>query len=931
MANPSDNRPENRQNRLSEYVDQCYLMDFIDHFGGLKGTKFSQNYQHFGMVHPLKANSTIFLNELLQTENGQLLLEKLPKTLAGDLQPYVRLYLSVGSGNREKLMPLPFNNFENIDSLTRPMKPGLGVGLKSFSFDYLGNAPVEVDYWINCEFNLYFESPQALFHKYKKDGMVFSFADLIKRTKNYKQNDPATASPDLHLQYDPANFRIRVEVGYKPPSDKVIRETTNLSPVEATRLKKALINARISFYLTLLKHTVKPRLDDPSGAFEMTISYNGALESTFLSPKTNILISETLAKISAERAKKKRAMDEARRKAMKQLQSKGVTEAKLERLDDLREYQQSTNVKVGSGSVRDGGARYETRISTDVDRMFSDLEATEMTGDAKKRGGDTVIDYMKKKENYNEAVNETQADKDQELISIYGRMLRTLVSKAQVHKIKVDGDVLLNWQKAREKYDTLTDAQVRDLKETVANSAANPIAAQEAQDKLNENQKNQAVLSLAKGDQKKIIKARTVKRNFTEKDGEKVTITEYPGEFLDEIEQYVEEKDVEDKEGEIRDLEELNRNKELSSGDDRDIYWFYYGDLLDAALEILSANARELDLDLWNVSSPGSKIKVLLGDIDYLDPESGKIKKINIARVPISLNTYAEWWTNKVIKPLKEKYVFKAFLRDSITSLVKNSLTNRCRRGGQPALKVRLSTDFISLDETKPVNFQKYAHGPGGPKDVSYYFEAYKQTMSIDAARALPAGYRTGDIMFIYAPSNVGTFLDEHEKEKDVKRGIYHFVLGKEGTPIINANFNKNDQPYFLEAKAEHNGILDDTVQLSEPYHCDMTLYGNATFRPGRLVHIRFPVTWFGYPSDPHSQAKILGLGGYFHINKASNQIKLMGSKLEWTTDLTMLWQTFGKETKVPKANVAVSAIGADPTERSTAATTPEQKTEEPC
>ena len=136
MTSPSDNRPENRKNRLSEYADQCYLMDFIDHFSGMKGDKIAQNYQRFGMVNPEKSNSTIFLNELLQTENGQLLLEKLPKTLAGDLQPYVRLYLSVGSGNNEKLMLLPFNNFENIDSLTRPMKPGLGVGLKSFSLDY---------------------------------------------------------------------------------------------------------------------------------------------------------------------------------------------------------------------------------------------------------------------------------------------------------------------------------------------------------------------------------------------------------------------------------------------------------------------------------------------------------------------------------------------------------------------------------------------------------------------------------------------------------------------------------------------------------------------------------------------------------------------------------------------------------------------------
>ena len=90
-------------------------------------------------------------------------------------------------------------------------------------------------------------------------------------------------------------------------------------------------------------------------------------------------------------------------------------------------------------------------------------------------------------------------------------------------------------------------------------------------------------------------------------------------------------------------------------------------------------------------------------------------------------------------------------------------------------------------------------------------------------------------------------------------------------------------------------------------------------------------MTWFGYPSDPNAAAKILGLGGYFHINKASNQIKLMGSKLEWTTDLTMLWQTFGKENKTPKANILTTTLGGDPTERPRAGRTIQEKNEKPC
>lgn len=959
MTEPGDNRPENRQNRLSEYADQCFLMDFIDHFSGLKGSQLSQDYMHFGMVHPEKQTSTMFLNNLLQTENGQLLLEKLPKSLAGDLQPYIRLYLSVGSGQKEQLLPLPFNNFEEMDSLTKSIKPGLGVGIKSFTFDYLGNQPIEVDYWINCELNLYFESPRALFQEYSievknpagsTNTLTYSFADLIKRTKKYKP-DTLKVDPNIHLRYDPANFRIRIEVGYKPPSERVLRETTNLNKIEQEQLKKALLNAKISFYLTLLKHTVKPRLDDPSGAFEMAVTYNGALESTFLSPKTNVLISETLADISAQRTHRKALVDEAREAALVALNAssghKGsFTKEKLEKLafDDIIELKVSARGgathQSAAAAVRTGmqGGRNVEIADIDTDEIFEQL-GIEDKPQQTKLISNTVVEFLRSRRMLRDYEEETGAAKEKELIEVYGRMLRTLGTKGLIYNMTMSGEQLLAWQKDRESYDVLTEAQMVALQSEITpeKAKANPHAARRATDKLVANQRNQTILSASKkrfGNilLKKNIEISQQKREWTSTGPRPIegTVDGYGGEILEAQKEAVEAKDVEKKQGKMTELEELNRNKELEEGDDRTIYWFYYGDLLDTAVEILAANSRDLDIDLWNKNSLGSQIKILLGDIDYLDPETGTIKKVNIARVPISLNTYSEWWTNKVIKPLKETYVFKAFLRDSITSLVKHALTNRCRRGGQPALRVRLSTDFITLDETKPVNFQQT--NIAGDKDSCYYFSAWPQKLSIAAANELQVGYRSGDIMFIYAPSSRPTFLDEHKKNEDVKNGIYHFVLGKEDTPVINASFSKNDQPYFLEAKAERNGILNDTVQLSEPYHCDMTLYGNATFRPGRLVHIRFPVTWFGYPSDPLSNAKILGLGGYFHINKASNAIKLMGSKLEWTTDLTMLWQSFGKEGKAPKANIpAPITVEASPVARQPKPIPVPKKVEEPC
>ena len=102
-------------NRLPSYADQNFLVDFIGEFDKLKGSTLTQNYKNFIMMEP-EWQSSLFLNELTKIGKGQSLLENIPRSLLGDLQPYFKLFLTEGMKKGQyKQVRLPLNNTRDKD------------------------------------------------------------------------------------------------------------------------------------------------------------------------------------------------------------------------------------------------------------------------------------------------------------------------------------------------------------------------------------------------------------------------------------------------------------------------------------------------------------------------------------------------------------------------------------------------------------------------------------------------------------------------------------------------------------------------------------------------------------------------------------------------------------------------------------------------
>ena len=184
---------------------------------------------------------------------------KLTTAMLSALVPKLKLYkMEIGEGNvvkseTEIIFP---EFFEESTQMFRDRQGrGFGAGLSSFTFDYNGKNPAEVDSLIECEMKLAFSSMSDLF----QDRGGFTFADLISKpklkTKTGARND----------KY----FRIKAVVGYHVPNSDVFNTS------DGKEIKKIISRFHRVFTLELIKHNLDFKED---GRVTLTIEYMAATD-----------------------------------------------------------------------------------------------------------------------------------------------------------------------------------------------------------------------------------------------------------------------------------------------------------------------------------------------------------------------------------------------------------------------------------------------------------------------------------------------------------------------------------------------------------------------------------------------------------------------------------------------------------------------------
>jgi hypothetical protein len=305
------------------------------------------------------------------------------------------------------------------------------------------------------------------------------------------------------------------------------------------------------------------------------------------------------------------------------------------------------------------------------------------------------------------------------------------------------------------------------------------------------------------------------------------------------------------------------------------IDFFYFGDLIEAAIEIAAAQGRPLEGTKF--SDEGGKIrqktlassqkiknglyKIIICPININD------RDINIADIPIPFKTFTAWFVDRVTKRDKDFYSLRDFIRDAVNKLVTSPLSQNCGNvvgGTSPQITtVEMSSDISNPLKDNPRVKKRFK--PKG-KDAKQYGKDY--------------GY-----MIIYHAGSPTLKMNLNGNfSEDIGRGIMHFLIGSDRGALKRVKFNKNDIPHRREYAIVEGS--DPKDELREIYDINVDLVGNTYFTPGMYVYLRPTIMGSKGKTLEPEISRTLGLGGYYLVTKVNSKVDSSG----FGTTLSARW-----------------------------------------
>ncbi len=967
--------------RITDYHDQCFLMDFMKTFIGLQGTEYLWAPHHVAEVQDTTSVDSITFMNRLASPSGQSLLENVPGLLMESIQPTIKLYKVYYKGKDDRkgvLLPLPFNNLSAGKASTGHVETGtyealegvpgyLGVNLEEFSFDYEGVNPAEVEFYLKAKLNLYCASVDAFFHQYtvEKDKKSFkvSFADLIKRPISKR----IPGGFDTHLTYDESDFRIFIEIFYETPPGHVIDEYKKAHPtIDVSKFFTALEETKMSFFLNILKHEIHINPEIPTGPFKVEIEYVASVETALYKPAANILelFPET----------KEAVADSKNWAAVKVLEDWGkkLTRAGLGNLTGLgyeevfpnkdytaleKDIQRRAVAHMGetNQNVRTEADRQRIRLAVGLSEdNQAALEATQAAWEGSEGATGLGLEWSEKNfvlaTNYFEARQRATEELKGKCLSEadlkterYTRLLNSLFGRGtpktgrprnRVHTIQLPGEAMIDWINNRTNVRKISDERMKELK---SKSDKGDKKAKKELQKLREGASAGARHFNKQFQNKYLLNASARVMRKWDRDSNKTAQEQAAlNEAKEEVQDHVatESSKAEDTTStEEQKKAEEKQNNVPANGEDYILQWFYFGDLIDAALDIVKENETEVNLGFpsYNVGTTElGNTHLIFGPCVYNDFTEGRQVVASLAKVPISLKLFREFWMNQVVKRNRSTYSFHQFLKDALIHLIGNVFTNRCVVPGEKLNRIRATYDHLTLgsnpsqrltmqikgfnalknDFCPKANLQSGKRKPRGENITNLSSKSYRKAVKSKKYHATTK--RNDQVIFVYATTNSLDHL-KGKKKDDVDKGIYHIELGRSGVPVKEISFSKADIPGYLEAKGERAGLSGNPLELSEPYNVTFKTIGSTVFKPGKHFYLVLP--HFGLPKmsnkrNPITAARVLGLGGYFMAHKISNVLRVAEARIDWYSDVEAIWVSFAKgEADFSEAHLSAEAV----------------------
>jgi len=283
----------------------------------------------------------------------------------------------------------------------------------------------------------------------------------------------------------------------------------------------------------------------------------------------------------------------------------------------------------------------------------------------------------------------------------------------------------------------------------------------------------------------------------------------------------------------------------LQSDEESSIQFFFLGDLIDYVLGWVKRNFKSLgdpdvsedmypkfvygNMDLilskyvGDVVSQNAELKDRVTNTLYDSVIEFSRLTVNLTELPISVNYFTKWFTDKVIKPKRSTYPLQVFLHD-IIDLIQMSTTKIYGEKLASAINSRTVSLPLTVNQ-KLFNLM----GTGG----SVRFQELAGYGAFDIGETS----KSRSLVVTYVSSIPVVNLQVSEVQKNANNGIFTFTIGKSSGIVKEIKFNKQNVKYLKEARMSQEGSLANGF-LRMKYDADITLYGPSLFIPGDLVII---------------------------------------------------------------------------------------------
>jgi hypothetical protein len=336
----------------------------------------------------------------------------------------------------------------------------------------------------------------------------------------------------------------------------------------------------------------------------------------------------------------------------------------------------------------------------------------------------------------------------------------------------------------------------------------------------------------------------------------------------------------------------LNRFDAVGSNGMLNIDFIRLGDLLDNILgglkEIPGTPLRERREDFLFIT----------GLYTYRETAAGIRKAYNYSDMLISIDAFRAFFTEKIIRPLKVKYNLTNFIIDIANKFSYVNSVGMASQGtfvsaeGRPTFATFQAPDVGLGEALRAANaintlgdlgfggLDRYYHSLNGA-DPAYYSEIVGDSNPASS----PDPRR--EISYFVLRSSGHVIQRDGKEAEDIEEGIYHLKLGSDKGILKSVKFRKDEIRGRREGRIVRAGGLN-LAALREKYDATITIFGAPFIYPGMYIYLNPSLIGYGDGSD--SAAKILGLGGYYFINKVRNSISSDGS---FDTEIEASWNAF--------------------------------------